>query len=272
MAVARCVTGHFETMQTVRGDGHRFVFWPHCRTLTQMSGKKVTPKGTIGILGGMGPAASAEFCRCIVDIAQHEYGADQDTDFPPMYIYNLTLSGFDETGFCHPEEVKSQLIEAVKKMAGWGSDFIVIACNTVHAFIEDMQGAVDVPIVSIIDSVADEALAREFKTVGLLSSESTRRYQLYESALARRDIRVVSANDEEQQTANKIIHSVMAGTQGPAEVSALIGIIGRFEKEGAQAVILGCTELPLAIRQWDIHIPLLSSTDILAHAALRRVY
>ena len=46
-----------------------------------MSGKKVTPKGTIGILGGMGPAASAEFYRCIVDIAQHEYGADQDTDF-----------------------------------------------------------------------------------------------------------------------------------------------------------------------------------------------
>ncbi|MFA7309839.1 MAG: amino acid racemase [Candidatus Paceibacterota bacterium] len=237
-----------------------------------MTQAKASPKEIIGILGGMGPAASAEFYRRIVDIAQHEYGADQDTDFPPMYLYNLPLSGFDETGFRHPDEVKKQLVAGVKKLAASGSDFIVIPCNTVHAFIADMQHAVEVPIVSIIDSVADETAARGLSTVGLLSSESTRRYQLYETALAERNVRVVSANDEEQGIANKIIHKVMAGTQGPTEVSALRTIIERFANEGAQAVILGCTELPLAIQQPDIHLPLLSSTDILAHAALTRVY
>ncbi|MEI6597728.1 MAG: hypothetical protein WCL22_01665 [bacterium] len=81
---------------------------------------------TIGILGGMGPAASANFYQRIVEIAQHDFGAVQDTDFPPMFLYNLPLSGFDETGFVDAEEVKKQLISGVKKLEAIGSDFIVI--------------------------------------------------------------------------------------------------------------------------------------------------
>ena len=227
---------------------------------------------TIGILGGMGPAASADFYRRLVDIAQHEHGADQDTDFPAMHLYNLPLSGFDETGFAEPEIVRTQLIDGVRRLEASGSDFIVIPCNTVHAFYADMQAAISVPIVSIIDSVVNAALRGGFSTIGILSSQSTRQYQLYENALAARGMHVLSATEAEQQVLNTIIHRVMAGSQDETDVSALRRIIDRFATEGAAAVVLGCTELPLAIEQKDSPLPLLNSTDILAHTALDRIY
>ena len=230
------------------------------------------PKQTIGILGGMGPAASADFYHRLVLIAQKEYGAEQDTDFPAMHLYNLPLSGFDERGFVDPEAVKAQLVHGVKLLADAGSDFIVIPCNTVHTFYSEMQEMVSIPIVSIVEAVVDEVLKHSFKTVCLLSSESARTYKLYETALKARTIGVISAADAEQEILNTIIHRVMAGLQGIEEVEMLRSIIKRHEKEGAEAVILGCTELTLAITQNDIHLPLLSSTDILAHTALARAY
>lgn len=234
--------------------------------------QKLFPQRTIGILGGMGPAASADFYRRLVDLAQREYGAEQDTDFPAMHLYNLPLSGFDETGFVHPEAVQEQLIRGVQLLATAGSDLIMIPCNTVHAFYSEMQKAISVPIISIIDAVVERAVEQGFKAVCLLSSESTRHYQLYESAFAKHGINVISASDAEQQVLNKIIHRVMAGLQGADEVEMLRGIVKRHENEGAEAIVLGCTELPLAISQEDIHLPLLNSTDILAHAALARAF
>jgi aspartate racemase len=230
------------------------------------------PAKTIGILGGMGPSASADFYRKLVDIAQREYGAEQDTDFPAMHLYNLPLSGFDETGFSDPDTVREQLTRAVSVLERAGSDFIVIACNTVHAFHADMQKAVRVPIVSIIDAVVDEAKKDSFGTVCLLSSESTRKYKLYENAFMRSGIDVIVTTDAEQRTLNTVIHRVMSGLQNEEDVELLRSIVRRHEQEGAEAIVLGCTELPLAIQQKDIHLPLLSSTGILAHAALARAY
>jgi aspartate racemase len=230
------------------------------------------PKRTIGILGGMGPSASADFYRTLVDIAQREYDAEQDTDFPAMHLYNLPLSGFDETGFTKPNAVKTQLIRAVHVLEKAGSDFIVIPCNTVHAFHDDMQRAVRIPILSIIDAVVDEAKRDNFSTVCLLSSESTRKYKLYENAFAKSGIAVIVATDDEQLMLNKIIHRVMGGLQGAEDVELLRSIVKRHEREGAEAIVLGCTELPLALQQENIHLPLLSSTDILARTALARAY
>jgi aspartate racemase len=230
------------------------------------------PLTSIGILGGMGPAASAEFYRMLVDYAQHTYGADQDTDFPEMYIYSIALAGFDETGFTDPERVKAQLVSGIQKLSGLGAGVIAIPCNTVHAFIDDMRNTSAIPIISIIESVADEVIRRGYKTVGLLTSDSARRVELYEKVFVNRGITFIRANDPEQLVLNNAIHHVMSGAQGEKDVTALKAIDLRFENAGAEAVVLGCTELPLAIRQSDSALPLISSTDVLAKATLARVY
>lgn len=223
---------------------------------------------TIGILGGMGAAASANFYQEIVKIAQEKYNATEDTDFPPMFIYNLPLSGFGETGFLDEELVKSQLIEGVKKLASIGVDFIVIPCNTVHHFFNEMQQSIKIPIISILEVTAETVQKKSYKKVGILSSRSTKEYQLYENILNQKDVATISTNEDEQKIIDKIIGSVIAGKQNMNDVALLQQIIARFKKEGAQSVILGCTEIPLAISQKDSDIPLLSTISLLAEAAL----
>lgn len=223
---------------------------------------------TIGVLGGMGAAASANFYQEIVKIAQEKYKASEDTDFPPMFIYNLPLSGFGETGFLDEDLVKSQLLEAVKKLESIGVDFIVIPCNTVHHFFNEMQQNIKIPILSILEVAAETIQKNSYKKVGILSSRSTKEYQLYENILNKKDVDTISTNEDEQEIVDKIIGNVIAGKQNMSDTALLQEIIARFKKEGAESVILGCTEIPLAISQKDSDVPLQSTISLLAEAGL----
>ena len=109
---------------------------------------------TIGVLGGMGPAASATLYANMIEYAQSKYNAVQDTDYPPIIIYSLPLSGFDETGITDENLVKKQLIKGVQILEDAGCDSIVIACNTVHVFHDDMQKAVTIPVLHIVEETA----------------------------------------------------------------------------------------------------------------------
>jgi len=226
------------------------------------------PKKTIGILGGMGPEASAYFYNMLIKLAHKKYGAVQDTDFPPILIYNLTLFGWDETGITNAALVEKQLIQGVKKLELAGSDFIIIACNTVHIFYDAMQNAVNIPILNIVDETVDETVRKGYMSVGLLSSESTNKTGLYKNKLEEHGIKVFSVSDEQQEMLNKIILHVMAGEQGSSDVVVATKIINDLISQGAEAIILGCTELPLAINQTNVSIPLFNSNEIVIDRAL----
>lgn len=228
--------------------------------------KKV--KKTIGILGGMGPAASANLYYKIISVAQDKYGAEQDLDFPPIIIYSLPLVGFNETGFTDPELVKNQLIGAVKKLEKAGSDFIIVTCNTVHYFYDQMQESVNIPIISIIDETIKVAKKDNFKKVGIISSESTQKLQIYQDKCAKFGIEALSVTLDQQRIINQVILNIMAGVHGKKDTRVLNSIIENMRKQGAEVVILGCTEIPLAIHQGDTEVPILDSTHIIAEAAL----
>lgn len=217
----------------------------------------------------MGPLASANLYHKIVKIAQDEYHAEQDTDFPPMIIYNLPLFGFDETGFTNPALVKGQLIAGVKKLETAGSDFIIVACNTVHYFYQDMQDAVKIPIISIIEETAKATDKKGLKVIGLLSSESTNKLGIYQKALHDYGITTLSVTDQQQKLLNEVIFHVMSGKQDENDRKCLKVVIDDLYKQGAQGVILGCTELPLAICQNDVDISLIDSTNVIAKCALQ---
>ena len=226
----------------------------------------------IGILGGMGPLASANLYQQIITIAQNSYDAQQDTDFPPMLIYNLPLFGFDETGLVDNSQVKRQLIEGVKKLEQAGSDFIIIACNTVHYFYKDMQEAINIPIVSIIKETSKLVKKEGYKTVGLLSSESTNELKIYQDEFQKIGINIISVSEQQQKKLNDIILNVMAGKQGEKDEKEIKKIIQNLTNQGAESVILGCTELPLAIKQSSLDTKLFFSTDIIAEVALQTAF
>ena len=223
---------------------------------------------TIGVLGGMGPEASSVFYQMIIDISHEKYKAVQDTDYPPMIIFSLALKGFDERGIVNEKQVLSQLIEASKRLERSGSDFIVITCNTVHHFIEDLRKNVKIPILSIIEEVAKEINKDKIKTVGLLASESAIELDVYGRILKKNGINFIIPNNKEQKIVTQAILNVMTGKDLEKDKKELIEIINKMGLNGAKGVILGCTELPLIISEKSNKMKAYDTLKILAERSL----
>ncbi|MEY2671668.1 MAG: hypothetical protein RL687_85 [Candidatus Parcubacteria bacterium] len=232
--------------------------------------KKPTKK--IGILGGAGPAATADFFNDVVRISQINYNAEQDTEFPEVILYNMPMEGFNETGFADPELVKEQLISGVQKIESWGADFIVLPCNTVHHFTKEMRESINIPIISIVESTVEKIKELGLSKIGILSSRSTKDLGLYKSALEKEDLVVFEVNEDEQLILDNIILKVMSGSQGEKEKIDMNRMIKRMTDLGAQCAILGCTELPLAINQSDSDVKLLNTIKILAEKSVDEAY
>lgn len=224
---------------------------------------------TIGVLGGMGAAASADFYKQLVEIAQKKYGAQNDDDFPPMWIYNLPVKDFNEKGFVNPASVKKQLIKSAQMLEKAGSDFITIPCNTVHYFYKEIQDAVKIPVLNILDITVSAVKKSGFKKISLLNSLSTKNYKLYENAFKSQGITACVTTKEEQKKVNKTIGNVISGSQGKNDIAQLSKIIARHKKDGAQAVVLGCTELPLAFSQKNSKLKVFNTTALLAEATFK---
>lgn len=223
---------------------------------------------TIGVLGGMGPEASSNLYSKIIKYSQQKYNAVQDFDYPPIIIYSLPLLGFDETGIVDEKLVKKQLIDGVKKLESAGCDLIIIGCNTVHTYFTEMQTEVKIPIFNIIDETKKRVLEFGYKKVGLFASESTNKLRLYQNRFADSNIEVISPNYEQQKILNKIIEHVMGGNQKTEDIIVLKDIARDYLKQGAEAIVMGCTEIPLAINQSHTDIKLFDTIEIIIQCAV----
>lgn len=225
---------------------------------------------TIGIIGGIGPEASASLYLKLINHCQEKYHAVQDSDYPPSIIYNLPLAGFTEKGIEDFELVEKQLIQAALSLEAHGADMLLIACNTVHFFADTLTKKLNIPLINIIEETACEAARLNLKSVGVLSSQSTLELGLYHKALAQLGVNVIDASLQQQALINDVILNVMSGRFNQTDKMTLKQIIMNMHQQGAEAVILGCTELPLAINQLDTDILLLDSLKIMVESALHK--
>jgi len=219
----------------------------------------------------MGSAASAHLYDQIIKSAQKKYGAKEDHQFPEIILYNLPLVGLESSGVddSNTRMVRNQLVEGVQKLEKWGSDFIIIACNTAHLFYPEMQNAISIPIINILEETAKEVKNFGCDKVGVLSSISTYEWGLYKKVLEKRNIQMVPMNGEQLRQTEEIISNVMSGTQKQSDKEVLKRIVEHFVEQGANGVILGCTELPLVLIQDDTPVNVFDTTNILADAALK---
>jgi len=222
----------------------------------------------IGVLGGMGPVASANLYSKIIKYSQDKYGAVQDSDYPPIIIYSLTLEGFNEKGIVDEDLVKKQLIAGVKKLESAKCDLIIIGCNTVHVYLKEMQGAVNIPIFNIIEETAKKVGEFGYKKIGIFASESTNKLKLYQDKFKERGIETINPNDQQQLVLNRVIEHVMGGNQKTEDVIALKDVSRDFVKRGAEAIVMGCTEIPLAINQTHTDIKLFDTIEIIVQSAV----
>lgn len=218
---------------------------------------------TIGVLGGMGPAATALFFERIIALTP----ARTDQDHIPVVIYNnpkipdrtASLVGDGPSSF--PE-----LIRSVHLLERAGVDFVCMPCNTAHAYYRELQSETRVPIMNLIEIVADRVSAHgTIKKVGLLATPGTLRSNLYQDALGPRGIEVLMPEAWEVNDLLAVIKRLKDNTTDgdPA---------GRFaehlQDRGAQGLILGCTELSLVRTQFPSGVPIFDAIEILAEAAV----
>ncbi len=226
-------------------------------------------KKIIGVLGGMGPEATAEFYRLMVVKAQCFFSAQYDADFPATYIYSAPIpdivEGLDDN--TKRTTAERALVEAIQKIASWKPDFIVIPCNSAYVFFPEMQRAISIPILQIAEEVSLECQRKKYQKVGLLATSTTVKNRIYQDK-----IDLVLPNETEQKVITQSILNILSGKKSIEDKKELEKVICSLKTQGAEAIILGCTELPLLLQGQSQGLELLNTIEILAEATIKKAY
>ncbi len=221
---------------------------------------------TIGILGGMGPEATADLYMRIVRIFQKEFHARYDKDYPPILVFSVPIPDLVEK-VENEMLISSFLKDAAQTLELSGADFISIPCNTAHYFLGAIRSSVKIPVLSMIETTATELSGKQRK-VGLLATETTIRMRIYQNEFERVGIELILPNKSHGKNLTQIILNTMAGSREKTDKVKLREIIENLKSRGAEAVILACTELPL-IAEFDYGIQVIDPTEILARSCVR---
>lgn len=224
-------------------------------------------KKSLGILGGMGPLATADLYQKIVTMTQ----AGCDNDHIRVYIdSNTSIPDRTAAILSGGADPVPAMMESLKKLEACGADCVILPCNTAHYFLPQLRAAATVPILSMLDAAA-AACAKRFpgRTAAILATKGTLATGLYQKALEARQVSYMVPNEDEQDALMWVIYQGVKANANPASYradleTALVGLARR----GAGCFILGCTELPLAVRLLDLLLPAINSTEELARAAI----
>ena len=239
-----------------------------------MTSERSNAPGTrpfVGVVGGVGPLATAYFLNHVVRLTV----AERDQDHVDMVVLNhVTIP--DRTDFVlgrSEQDPGPVLARDARRLEEFGADFIVMPCNTAHYFTQQVLDAISVPFVSIIATTVDAVRDRVpgLRAVGLLATSGTSSSGVYQDAFDAHGVATLVPDEADQAVVTSIIYDqVKAGR--PADLEALRGVVARLVERGAQAVILGCTELSVvAVDHGLLDEPLfVDSTDQLARATIRR--
>ena len=219
----------------------------------------------IGILGGMSYESTIKYYDLIL---QKYYDRYQDYYYPEILIYSLNFQKVIDYELGDDERIYvDYLMEGINSLQKGGVDFIVMAANSPHAVYDDLVQLSKIPILSIVKATAERAQQENLKKLLLLGIKFTMQSSFYQEFFAKSDMEVITPSDSEQDIINKIIFDEL--------------VIGKFTKESKQmllkivndykvdAVILGCTELPLILQQNDTDLILLDTVELHVEAVLK---
>jgi aspartate racemase len=223
---------------------------------------------TIGILGGMGPLATADLYQKIIQATP----ARTDQEHLPIIIH-ADPSVPDRTAalLSGGEDPTPWLVRGVQNLTNAGADFIIIPCNTAHAFLNRVQPECDIPIVNMIHEAARAVreLVPEQSEAGILATSGTIAAGLYQAALEQQHLHPVVPNDTFQELVMETIGRVKAGLIDNETVNPVRTAARELEQAGAMALLAACTELPVVLNQSLVNVPLIDPTNVLARAAVR---
>lgn len=228
-------------------------------------------KRTIGILGGMGPAATVDLFNRIVWATP----ARSDQEHIPILIFNDTAIPDRSQAILHGgADPLPRMMAGLDLLARMGAELIAIPCNTAHHYWAQLQAGVEIPVLNMITETV-QAIRLDYPSVarvGILATSGTIAVGLYQDALHAAGLTPVEPTAHEVAQMMAAIYGergVKAGYETGLAKDLLLGVGSALMARGAQALILGCTEIPLAVHDGDLPVPLIASNQILAEAAVR---
>ncbi len=223
----------------------------------------------IGIVGGLSAESTIEYYKILI----REYNKQMGGASSPLLVIdslNLeivrNLMANNNWG-----EVYSTILSSVRNLEKAGAGIIIIATNTIHKIYDQLTNVIKTPIISIMDATAETIKKKKLKRVGLLGTIFTMRDDFYPLAFTKYDLEIIAPSERDQEYINKVIWEELTHHILKEESrKRYLEVINRLQAEGAEGVILGCTEIPLLIKQEDCNIPVFDTTTIHALAVLKK--
>ncbi len=211
----------------------------------------------IGILGGMGPAATVDLMARLIAATP----AARDEDHLRLFVdNNPQVPNRNEAIAGGGESPAAALVAMAQGLERQGAELLAIACNSAHAWAGDIASATSVPLVSMIDATV-AAIPAGTRRVGLLAADACLGAGLYQAPLIQAGYDVLVTDD--QPGFMRLVYGVKGGDTGPDARAAMAAIARGLIDRGAEAIVAACTEVPLLLAQADLPVPLVDSTDAL---------
>jgi aspartate racemase len=222
----------------------------------------------IGILGGLTPESTITYYMHIVHQYQEVYG---DSGYPEVVISGQSFQQYADWMMKDDwESIERALLEGLKTLDRAGVDFAVIATNTMHILFDKLQAQVDFPLISIVDATAEAIKEMGFKKIGLIGTQFSMEKPFYREGLAKHGIDVVIPNDEDRAYIVKVIFDELTyGKLLDESRQGYLKIIDKLVAQGAEGIVLGCTEIPLLVTQKDTEIKVFDTATVHAEKALQ---
>lgn len=220
---------------------------------------------TIGLLGGMSWESTLDYYRAINEGVKGVLGGLHSAK---IVLYSVDFEPIEKLQHSGDwEGTADMLAEAAQNIESAGADFLLICTNTMHKVAQEIQNSIHIPLLHIADATAEVLVNEGIKTVGLLGTGFTMEQEFYKGRLAENyGLRVLVPNSEDRQVVHRTIYRELClGKVEPNSKMDFLRIIDALAAQGAEAVILGCTEIGMLVSQADTNVRLFDTTAI--HAA-----
>lgn len=220
------------------------------------------------MIGGMSWESSAEYYRVINRGVKERLGGHHSAS---LVMYSVDFSEVEELqhrgGW---DELTEMMVDAASRVQRAGADFLLICTNTMHKLAGEVEERIPVPLLHIADATAEAVLGEGFEKVGLLGTRFTMEEDFYRGRLRERHgIEVLIPAEEDRREVHRVVYDEFCnGRIEPDSRRRFRDVIGGLVEEGAQGIVLGCTEIPLFIGEEDSPVDLFDTTTIHAMAAV----
>ena len=224
----------------------------------------------VGIIGGMGPAATCDLMMKIISMTD----AAKDQDHIHLLVdSNVNIPDRTAALLYGGEDPVPEMLASAKRLESIGADFLLLPCNTAHCFIPRIENEVSIPFLSMPAETTAMLRHKGMETAAVLATDGTVKSGLYERALAAEGIKAIYPDDGQQKQVMSLIYDyIKKGITDPARLphDQIVTIVSDLKRRGAQALLLACTELPLAFDLAGIDDDTcMDPTRVLAAAAIR---